>query len=585
MYKNVYAQRDRDNWGNFIMHLWDDSGYHTEDFQNYGYVECSRHQQEAVGVKGEPLKRVENWNIKATNMHYADHNLGNIHTKFLIDKYGNTDEVSTTHRELFFDIEIEMGGALTEEYIKKAPKPITSIAWWDKQLDEWGIVIVDKIGEIEAEKKGNKEIIPVKRESDLISIFLDRYEAIAPDILVGFNSDYFDIPYLYYRIHNQLGQRYSRRLSPIGRIESNRFWDPDQPVRIAGVSSLDYIRLHRKYSSKEEPSYKLDSLGEKYVGQKKIEYKGNLNILFKEDKQKFIEYNFMDVKILKLLDEKFKYIDLTKNLAHKGKVNYEEVYKSSRIHDGAISTYLLSQGIIPPNKDPDPLENTGYAGGYLFMPQTGIFPYLFDEDLEALYPTIIMSLNIGRETFVGRIILDEPDVDKLSEKDYEVKIKDNKYNNRLGLNDLKKLDQESYISVGKKYITKQMKIKDFIETIELNNLAISANGVIFRVDKQSTLSIVLEKWFNERREFKKLMKEAFKSGDKKLGEYYHLRQYTLKILLNSLYGATARPEFRYGTVILSSAITLTGHRIIQESALMANTHMNKVIRKEETIEI
>ena len=118
-----------------------------------------------------------------------------------------------------------------------------------------------------------------------------------------------------------------------------------------------------------------------------------------------------------------------------------------------------------------------------------------------------------------------------------------------------------------------------------NNLAISANGVIFRTDKQSTLATVLKKWFDERREFKKLMKAAFKKGDKKLGEYYHLRQYTLKILLNSLYGATARPEFRYGTVILSSAITLTGHRIIQESALMANTHMNKVMRKEETIEV
>lgn len=585
MYKNVYAQKDYDNWGNFIMHLWDDSGYHIEEFQNYGYVECPKHQQEVEGVKGEPLKRVENWNRKSTNMHYADHNLGNMHTKFLIDKYGDTDEVSTTHREVFFDIEIEMGGALTEEYIKKAPKPITSIAWYDKQLDEWGIVIVDKTGEIKAEKKANREIIPVRKESDLISVFLDRYEAIAPDILVGYNSDYFDIPYLYHRIHNQLGARYSRRLSPIGKIESNRFWDPDQSVRIAGVSSLDYIRLHRKYSSKEEPSYKLDSLGEKYVNQKKIEYTGTLDTLFKEDKQKFIEYNFMDVKILKLLDEKFKYLDLTKNLAHKGKVNYEEVYRSSRIHDGAISTYLLSQGTVPPNKDPDPLENTGYAGGYLFMPQTGIFPYLFDEDLEALYPTIIMSLNIGRETFVGRIILDEPDIDNLSEGDFERRIKDNKYNNRLGLNDLKKLDPESYVSVGKKHISKQMKVKDFIETIVSNNLAISANGVIFRTDRKSTLSIVLNKWFNERREFKALMKEAYKSGDKKLGEYYHLRQYTLKILLNSLYGATARPEFRYGTVILSSAITLSGHRIIQESALMANTHMNKVIRKEETLDL
>jgi len=582
MYKNVYTQKNREHWGCYFIHLWDDYGYSVEEFQNYGYIECPKYQEEAIGVKGEPLKKVKKWDRNATNTHYSDHTLGNIHTKFLIDKYGNTDEVSKTHRELFFDIEIEMGGALTEEYIKEAPKPLTSIAWWDKQVDEWGIVIVDKTGELKAEKKDNKEIIPVKTETDLISAFLDRYEAIEPDILVGYNSDYFDIPYLYHRIHNQLGYRYSKRLSPIKVVESNRFWDPEQSVRIAGVSSLDYIRLHKKYSNKQEPSYKLDSLGEKYVDQKKIEYTGTLDTLFKEDKQKFIEYNFMDVKILKLLDEKFKYIDLTKNLAHKGKVNYEEVYRSSRIHDGAISAYLLNQGIVPPNKDPDPLENTGYAGGYLFMPKTGTYNYLFDEDLEALYPTIIMSLNIGRETFVARIMPYEPEEGDLN---YEAIMNENKYNNRLGLNDLKKLEPESILTVGKKINQKSMKVKDFLDIIISNNLAISANGVIFRTDKQSTLATVLKKWFDERREFKKLMKAAFQKGDKKLGEYYHLRQYTLKILLNSLYGATARPEFRYGSIILSSAITLTGHRIIQESALMANTHMNKVIRGEEKLEV
>ena len=119
----------------------------------------------------------------------------------------------------------------------------------------------------------------------------------------------------------------------------------------------------------------------------------------------------------------FKFIDLTKNLAHNGKVSYEELYQSSRIHDGAISSWLIAEGLIPPNKDLDPLTKKNYAGGYLFCPKTGIYNYMFDEDLTSLYPSIIMSLNIGKETYIGRVL------DLYDDR-----------NNRLGLNDLKKIN-------------------------------------------------------------------------------------------------------------------------------------------------
>jgi DNA polymerase elongation subunit (family B) len=565
MYKNCYIQRGEE-WNHYRVHLWTDEGYSEEEFQNYGFQECSPSQATHRGLKGEPLKQVFNWGKNTPGMHWADHSRGNIHTKFLIDKYGDNDTPSVTHREVFFDIEIEIGGALTQDYIKSAPKPVTSIAYWDKQLDEWEIIILDKTGEIKEELRENKRITPVKRETDLLSIFLDRMDAIQPDILVGYNSDFFDIPYLYYRIKNTLGNRYANRISPINIVEEC-FWDEDMPIRIAGVTSLDYMRLHKKYSFKDEPSYKLDALGEKYVDQKKIEYEGSLDRLFREDKEKFIEYNFVDVLILKKLDEKFKYIDLTKNLAHKGKVLYEEVYQSSRIHDGAISSWLISNGVIPPNKDANPLTKKNYAGGYLFCPRTGIYKYMFDEDLTSLYPSIIMSLNIGKETYVGRVL------DLMDDR-----------NNHLGLNDLEKIlaeDPEKTLPVespqrNQKYIP----VKDIVNKIKTNNLAITANGVMFRTDRKSVLSIILDKWFQERVEYKGLMKKAYKSGNKKEGELNHLKQYTMKILLNSLYGATALASFRYGNVILSEGITLTGQRIIQESALFANTHMNKVMRGE-----
>ena len=561
MYKNCYVTRG-DEWNHYNIHLWTDEGYTVEEFQNYGYQECSEHSATHRGLKNESLKKITSWGREDPGLHYADHTRGNIHTKFLLDKYGTNDKISITHREVFFDIEIEIGGALTPEYITQAPMPITSIAWWDKQTDEWAIVILDKTGEIKAGIQDGREIIPVKRENDLIEVFLSRMEIIQPDILVGYNSDYFDIPYIYYRIKNRLGERTAKRLSPIRIVEERDIrWNPDQPIRIAGVSSLDYMRLHKKYSFRMEPSMKLDFLGEKYVNQKKIEYDGSLDRLFREDKQKFIEYNFVDVLILKKLDEKFRYLDLTKNLAHKGKVTYEEVYKSSRIHDGAISGYLLGEGIIPPNKDPNPITKKNYAGGYLFCPKTGIFNYMFDEDLTSLYPSIIMSNNIGRETLIGRIAVSD-------DRD-----------NRLGLNDLKVMEQDHKFDIENlKRQTKTMTVKELIKLIIENKLTITANGTMFRTDKPSTLSVVLAKWFDERVEYKNAMKKAFTEGDKETGQLNHLRQYTMKILLNSLYGATALPSFRYGSVLLSEGITLTGQRIIQDSGTFINQEAEKTLQ-------
>ena len=187
--------------------------------------------------------------------------------------------------------------------------------------------------------------------------------------------------------------------------------------------------------------------------------------------------------------------------------------------------------------------------------------YLFDLDLTSLYPSIIMTINIGKETYVGRII----DADDR--------------NNRLGYNDLKCMDysEEMVIENNKRQQTR-VNIGRIVKMIEQNDLLISANGVMYSKERESVLSTILKKWFDERVLYKGKMQKAFKSGDKELGEGYHMKQYTMKILLNSLYGATALGSFRYGNVVLSEAITLSGQRIIQESALCANRHMNKVIK-------
>ena len=565
MYKKCYATRLGKN--KHKIHLWDSAGYDEIEWYNYAYQECSPEEATHKGLKGEPLRKIHKWFKDTPNLHFHDMSP---HRKFLVEKYGTNDEPSKGHRELFFDIECEIGGALTEDYIERAPMTITSIAWWDKTPDQWAILILDKQNQLKYNKTKNKETIPVSTEKELLLQFIEKFREIDPDILISYNGDFFDIPYLYYRICNQLGEEFANQLSPINKTNSkkdNNYWFvQDRFVDIIGVESLDYMRLHRKYSWKDEPSWKLDAIGEKYAGINKIEYEGNLNQLFSTDIEKFIEYNFRDVEILKVLDEKLQYIALTKNISHKGKHNYSEVYQNSVTQDGAISAYLLSQNIIPPPKEQNPRKKDNYAGGYLFCPKAGIYKYMFDEDLTSLYPSIIRTLNIGRETYVGRII--DPGNDR---------------NNYLGLNDLKFLDPKTKIIWQNPKMNEiEVEVNKIIKIIEEGNYAISANGSVFSTDTQSTLSVVLEKWFNERVEYKSKMKEAYKAGDKEKGEYYHLMQYTVKILLNSLYGATALPTFRYGLnyAILSEAITLSGHRIIQESALAANRYLNKVMKNK-----
>tara|TARA_R110000751_G_scaffold90621_4_gene177832 strand:+ start:642 stop:2354 length:1713 start_codon:yes stop_codon:yes gene_type:complete len=563
MYKKCYSQRLKGN-NKHLIHLWTDEGYSRTEWTNYAYEECHEADATFIGLNGQALRKTSQWKRNEKGIHFNDMKP---HQKFLIEKYGINDEPSITHKEVFFDIETEMLDALGVEDIERAEKKVTSIAWYDKQADQWGILILDTKNQLKHTKARNKEIIPVQHESDLLFKWIEKLEEIEPDMLIGYNSDYFDIPYLYYRMNLILGEEITQRFSPINSIKcrrGNQWWfKKDTYVTIEGIESLDYMRLHRKYSWADEPSWKLDDIGEKYADIKKIEYDGSLDRLFEEDVNKFIQYNFRDVEILVELDKKLEYLALTKNLSHKGKHNYSEVYANTNTQDGAISAYLLDKGIIPPNKDPHINYEDSYAGGYLFCPKAGIYNYVFDEDLTSLYPCIIMSLNIGKETLVAYIV------------------DANDRNNRLGLDDLKLLDpNHSLLVKNSKNKRANFTVEELLKHIKQNKWTISANGTMYSTERQSVLSTILAKWFNERVYYKGEMKKAYKDGNNELGIKFHMKQYTMKILLNSLYGATALSSFRYGNRTLSKSITLSGQRIICDSALFANTHMNKVMRGE-----
>jgi DNA polymerase elongation subunit (family B) len=516
-------------------------------------------------LDGKRANAVTKYDWKDNSLYESDLDA---YTSVLIDKYKDSDDAAEWQNIVYFDIECEIAGALTPELIKNAPTKITSIAVYDNTTQKYYCLILDEKQQLQTINEENRAIIPFPHEHDLLHSFLNLWEQLDPTIITGWNTEYFDVPFLYYRIENQLGTIDAARMSPLRKIKFGTY-SHDAPVELAGLNHLDYMLLFKKYNAKQEPSYKLGDIGEKYVGLTKIEYEGNLDRLFQEDINKFIEYNIRDVEILIELEKKFKFIELTIAICHLCHVPYEQIYLSTALNDGAILTYLKRQNIVSPNK-PTTIRpalydiKEEYAGGYLKDPVPGLYEWVIDLDFTSLYPSIIRSLNIGIETYIGRIVNRD------------------KYDNNWTLDDLKGMDHEQLITIerlkdDKTTTQSEIKVGQIIDYIEQGGMMIAASGAIFRTDKPSVVCEVLTDWFNKRVEYKNLMKKAYKAGDAIKGEFYNRRQHAYKIKLNDLYGCYAINGWRYtdGHKIISKAITLTGQRVTQESIKFINAWMNE----------
>ena len=540
----------------------------------------------------------------------------------LRDLYYKTDEVPKYQNIVYFDIEIQLLGSLTPSYIQLAPAELTSIALLDDKTGHKTCFIVDIDGKIKTTTIGDKTVISCYSERDLIDKFLKLWKKLDPTIVITWNGDYFDIPYLYYRLRNVYGEETANLLSPIKKItiSPNNF---DNPINLGCINSLDFMRLTKKYIMKEEPSYKLNDIGIKYAKLGKIEYEGNLDQLFESDPEKYIDYNIRDVEIIKELEKNLQFVNLTVLISHLCHTPYESIYYNTVLNEGAILTYLKRKDIVVHNKpttyNPNIKEllegdevkhqrntptiegtitkiegdycdillksgeirhrelrtvkrNETYAGGFLLEPKPGLYKWLSDFDYASLYPSIIRSLNLGIETLVGRIVIPDPT-----------------RNIWWGLEDLKMKDPNQIIEfeildkdIYDFKITK-LTIGKLIETIESKKWTISANGVCFRTDKKSIVATILGEWFAMRKEYKHKAEVAYNEGNMALYELYDRQQHSFKILLNSMYGAFAINGWRFtdGFKILSSAITCSGQRLCQESIVQANNLIDKLYLEKD----
>ena len=538
MYQAVFFDRKANT-----VHIWDDHhGHASFKYQPYAYKKKAGGKYKSI--YGSEMEKVHKFHPAETGLWESD---VPVETRVLIDAYGESDEVSVGHRLAILDIEVDSTGGYPK--IDNPKQKVTAIAVYDEVAKHYYCFVLDENGIVKKREEPDKTVLPFRDEESLLLAFLDKWEEINPTVATGWNIDGFDFPYLHARLEAIFDERTAGRLSPIGICYFNKF---KNKMTIAGVNCLDYLLLFKRYAQKNLPNYRLDTVGKEELKVGKIEFDGSIDELMRTDIEKFITYNLHDVVLVKGLNDKLQFIALAMSICHVCHVGYEEFHVSSKYLEGAMLTYLRRNHLVAPNKvflqedeDGDDGDDEKFIGAYVKDPIPGRYEWVCSADINSLYPSAIMTLNISPETKLDKI--EGWDTDKFVRKE---------------LPPFKFLE-ESYTC------------ETFSELIKEHGLSVSANGVVYEQRKVGCIPEILKIWFSERLEFKKKMKEASDSGDKEGTIFWKRRQHVQKILLNSLYGVVGMKGWRFYDKDNAEAITLTGQSIIKTSEKYVNNKLNK----------
>ena len=386
-------------------------------------------------------------------------------------------------------------------------------------------------------------------EHELLHKFTYHWAKTSPDVVTGWNCEFFDIPYLVNRIKRILGNSREKFLSPWRMIDEREthtgYGQTTLKYEIKGVAILDYMAIFKKfgYSYGPQESYKLDHIANVVLGEKKLDFgeASDLNELHANDYQKFIDYNIKDVELIDRMEDKLGLISLCLTMAYKGGVNYEQVLGTVAIWDSLIYRDLHAKRIAVPQNEES--FKGAYPGGYVKEPHVGMHDWVCSFDLASLYPSIIMQYNMSPETI---LLDDEPGVNVESVLDGHIK------NNTP-------------------------------------HTALAVNGVRFDTKKVGIIPAIIQEIYNDRQTFKQAQLKAEQElelcGAK--SEVYALekriaiaknQQMALKILLNSLYGAMGNKWFRYFDMRIAEGITLTGQATIRWAENNLNDYLNKTLQ-------
>ena len=527
--ENGKRVRDRVNYQPTLFDLSSEpTGYTTLDGQH-----VLPNKRDSIKDAKDWLEQRQNQDIVFGNTQYP--------YCYISDQY--PDDVPWDKDQLLIvtiDIEVECENGFPNP--KDAAEPMLSITMknlQNKKIIVWGLHEFQNY-------RDDVDYRLCKDEDNLLMQFLDTWRAIDyPDIITGWNTEFFDIPYLCNRIRNRLGEDMMNKLSPWNNVFDKEVYQMGrrhQVYTIQGVSALDYFDLYRKFTYTNQERYTLDHIAFVELGERKD---GNPYDTFKEwyqkDYQSFIEYNITDVELVDKLEDKMRLIELCLTMAYDGKVNFTDVLGQVRYWDNMIYNHLRKKRIVIPQKK-EHEKSEKFEGAYVKDPQVGMHKWIMSFDLNSLYPHLIMQYNISPETLVDGCEMKEGMVDKI----LDGKVKPS---------------------------------KDYCMT---------PNGAFFRKDIRGFLPELMEKVYDDRVKYKKLLLEAKQeyenTGDaailKRISRYENI-QMAKKISLNSAYGAIGNSYFRYYDLMVATAITSSGQLSIRWIEKAINIYLNKILKTDK----
>lgn len=506
--------------------------------------------------------------------------MDNIVCQFMTDNYGHDYDIDNV-RVFYIDIENLMVDENGERFgidPVNAPGAITAITIYDT-LTKTYHMFGDHVWENNDYEHLKVEYHHADDEPDLLKRFIKFWKQNFPDIVTGWNSEQYDIPYIVNRITRVFNENTANSLSPWGKINKREYINEKaQEVleyKIVGISCLDYIQIYKKNTFHKQESYKLDFIAQAELGKGKVDYRDHgykdLDDLYYRNYQMYLDYNIRDVESIVQIDDKNKFMGIVIGIAHYSIINYDEVYSVLRCWDAIRHTYLKEHNIITsPRSRNEKIDK--FAGAYVKEPIPNKYKWVMTFDLSSLYPSIIMTCNIGDETLVEFNDLPEP-LQYLSASTVPYK----KYDLSTAiLND--KITEEEH------------------QALVDNNLSMAANGVFYRNDKQSVQSILCDDILSKRKVFKNDMLKykdeyeraktahADESELKRLNDLVTMNmnnQLVVKVLANSLYGAMGNQYDRYFDLRLAEAVTLTGQTIIKWAEKKVNGYLNKVLETDD----
>lgn len=475
--------------------------------------------------------------------------------QFLIEMFKdrNSDPTFSQFPLKIFLLDIEVDTTLDSSFPtpERAAVPINLITVYDtltKTTHTWGL------RERYENNLPNCIYHRCETEEDLILQFVDFWKTDYPDVASGWNSSGFDFPYIINRFVKLFGADFINQLSPVGNIRSRKFFNEmGREVTewyISGIALIDYMVLYKTFSPGEKESFSLNYISELELGEGKIAYNAmSLGELAHTDWKTFVDYNIQDVHLLVKLEEKLKFLEIARMLSYKGCTNFESALGKVSIVTGAVAIQAHKQGyVIPTFKDK--IDRESYEGGFVREPEKGIQKAIVSFDVNSLYPNTIITLNISPETKLGKVVTGEFGVTP------EVTIK---------------------LVNGKLHTLTTDALKKFLKT---EKVSISKAGVMYSQKSKGVIPNLIDQIYKERVETKEALLKLKKTGKKdketqlKL-TYYNTLQYTLKILLNSIYGTFANKHSSLMDIDHAMSITVTGQNVSKAGGYILDDFVNK----------